>query len=75
VQGITETRRYSKSDILAMIESALDGLPSYLPIFTSQDRLDLVRRLRQQISTTTDQGLKTALSQLRDAIEHGQIRT
>lgn len=75
VQGITETRRYSKSDILAMIESALDGLPSYLPIFTSQDRLDLVQRLRQQISTTTDQGLKTALSQLRDAIEHGQIRT
>ena len=75
VQGIAETRRYSKSDILEMIESALDGLPSYLPIFTSQDRLDLVQRLRQQISTTTDQGLKTALTQLRDAIERGQIRT
>jgi hypothetical protein len=58
-----------------MIEAALDGLPSYQPIFTSQDRRNLVQRLTQQISITTDQGLKTALTQLRDAIEHRQIRT
>jgi hypothetical protein len=75
VQGTTETRRYSKSDILEMIEGALDGLPSYQPIFTNQDRRDLVQRLSQQISTTSDQELKTALTRLRDAIEHRQIRT
>jgi hypothetical protein len=58
-----------------MIEAALDGLPSYQPIFTNQDRRDLVQRLTQQISIATDQGLKAALTQLRDAIEHRQIRT
>jgi hypothetical protein len=58
-----------------MIEGALDGLPSYQPIFTNQDRRDLVQRLSQQISTTSDQELKTALTRLRDAIEHRQIRT
>lgn len=75
VQGMTETRLYSKSDMLQMIGGALDGLPSYLPIFTNQDRLDLVQRLTQQISITTDQKLKTALTELRDAIEHRRIRT
>jgi hypothetical protein len=75
VQGVTETRLYSKSDVLEMIEAALDGLPSYQPIFTNQDRRDLVQRLTQQISITTDQGLKTALTRLRDSIEHRQIRT
>ena len=75
VQGMAETRLYSKPDILEMIEVALDGLPSYQPILTNQDRLDLVQRLTQQISITTDQQLKTALTQLRDAIQHRQIRT
>jgi hypothetical protein len=75
VQAMTETRLYSKSDIREMIEGALDALPSYHPIFTNQDRRDLVQRLTQQISTTTDQELKKALTQLRDAIEHRQIRT
>ena len=69
VQGMTETSRYSKSDILKMIGVALDGLPSYQPILTSQDRLDLVQRLAQQIAITTDQELKAALTRLRDAIE------
>jgi hypothetical protein len=75
VQGTTQTRLYSRTDILQMIEAALDGLSSYLAILTSQDRLDLVQKLARQISTTTDQRLKTALTQLRDAIERGQIRT
>jgi hypothetical protein len=75
VQGMTETRLYSKSDILKMIGAALDGLTSYQPIFTNQDRLNLVQRLTQQISITTDQDLKTALTQLRDAIEHRGGRT
>ena len=75
VQGMTETRLYSKSSILEMIEGALDGLPSYQPIFTNEDRRDHVRRLTQQISITTDQELKKALTQLREAIEHRQIRT
>jgi hypothetical protein len=75
VQGMTETRRYSKSDILKMIGAALDGVTSYQPIFTNQDRLDLVQRLTQQISITTDQDLKTALTQLRGAIELRRIRT
>jgi len=75
VQGMTETRRYSKSDILRMIGAAHDGLPSFQPNFTDQDRLDLVQKLTQQISKTTDQELKTALTQLRDAIQHRRIRT
>jgi hypothetical protein len=75
VQGMSQTRLHSKSDILEMIEGALDGLPSHQPLFTTQDRRDLVQRLTQQISATTDQGLKKALTQLRDAIEHRQIRT
>ena len=75
VQGMTETRRYSKSDILRMIGGAHDGLPSFLPIFTEQDRLDLVQRLTQQISKTTDQELKKALTELRDAIVHRRART
>jgi hypothetical protein len=75
VQGMTETRRHSKSDILEMIEGALDGLPAHQPVFTNQDRRDLVQRLTQQISITTDQELGKALTQLRDAIEHRQIRT
>ena len=75
VQGMTETRLYSKSDILKMIRAALDGLTSYQPIFTNQDRLDLVQKLTRQISLTTDQDLKTALTQLRDAIEYRRSRT
>ena len=75
VQGMTETRLYSKSDILKMIRAALDGLTSYQPIFTNQDRLDLVQKLTRQISITTDQDLKTALTQLRDAIENRRSRT
>ena len=75
VQGMTETRRYSKSDILRMIGGAHDGLPSFQPIFTDQDRQDHVQRLTQQISTTTDQELKKALTELRDAIVHRRART
>ena len=75
VQGMTETRRYSKSDILKMIGGAHDGLPSFQAIFTDQDRQDLVQRLAQQISKTTDQELKKALTELRDAIVHHRART
>jgi len=75
LQGMAETRRYSKSDILRMIGGAHDGLPSFQPIFTDQDRQDLVQRLTQQISTTKDQELKKALTELRDAIVHRRART
>jgi hypothetical protein len=75
VQGMSETRLHSKSDILEMIEGALDGLASHQPLFTSEDRRNLLQRLTLQISTTADQQLKKALTQLRDAIEHRQIRT
>jgi hypothetical protein len=75
VQGMAETRRYSKSDILRMIRGALDGLPSFLPILADQDRRDLVQKLAQQISKTTDQELKKTLTELRDAIEHRRART
>jgi hypothetical protein len=75
VQGMTETRLYSKSDVLEMIEGAIDGLPSYHPIFTDEDRRDLVQRLTQQISVTPDEELKKALGGLRDSIKHRQIRT
>jgi hypothetical protein len=75
VEGMTEANRHSKSDILELIEGALDGLPAHQPILTKEDRQDLVRRLTQKISKTTDQDLKKALTQLRDSIEHRQIRT
>jgi hypothetical protein len=75
VQGITETSVYSKPDILKMVGGAIDGLPSYQPIFTDQGRQDLVQRLTQHISKTTDPELKSAITELRDAIEHRRVRT
>jgi hypothetical protein len=75
VQSMTETRLYSKPDMLKVIGAAMSDLPSYLPIFTDQDRQDLTQKLGQQISVTTDQQLKTALTELRDAIEHRRVRT
>lgn len=75
VQGMTETRLYSKSDILKMIGGALAAATSYHPIFTNQDRQDLTQKLTQQISTTTDQELKTALTELRDTLKHRRIPT
>jgi hypothetical protein len=75
VRGMTETRLYSKADVLQMVQGALEGLASFLPILTDQDRRDLVQKLTQQISTTTDQELKNPLTELRDAIQHRQIRT
>ena len=75
VQGMAETKLYSKSDILQMIGGALAALPSYHPILTDQDRQDLTRKLTQQISTTTDQQLKTALTELHDTIKHRRIPT
>lgn len=75
VQSMTETTLYPKPDMLRIIESAVSGLPSYHPIFTEQDRVGLVQKLTQQISKTTDQQTKTALTELRDAIEHRRIRT
>jgi hypothetical protein len=75
VKSMSETSLYSKSDILAMSRGALNAIASYQPIFTDQDRQDLTQRLRQQISATTDQELKTALTELRDAIKHGRIPT
>jgi len=75
VQGMTDTRLYSKADILLMIGAALAAVPSYHPILTDQDRQDLTQKLTQQISTTTDQQMKTALTELRDTIKHRRIPT
>ena len=75
VQGMTETRLYSRSDILEMIEGAHAGLAAHGALFTAEDRRDLVQKLTQQVSVTTDQGLKAALTELRDAIQHRRLRT
>jgi hypothetical protein len=75
VQGMTEQHLYSKSDSLDIIAVALVGLPSYQPILKEPDRQALLQTLTQQISTTTDQELKTALSRLRDGIAHRRPRT
>ena len=75
VQSMTETRLYSKSDILKMIGGALAALPYYHSILTDQDRQDLTQKLTQQISITTDQQLKTAFTELRDTLKHRRIPT
>jgi hypothetical protein len=75
VQGMTDTRLYSKPDILQMIGGALAALPAYHTILTDQDRQDLTQKLTQQISVTTDQQLKTALTELRDTIKNRRIPT
>lgn len=75
VQGMTETRLYSRTDILEMIEGAHAGMAAHDPLLTAQDRRDLVQKLTQQVSVTTDQGLKAALTELRDAIQHRRLRT
>lgn len=73
VQGMTETRLYSKSDILRMIGAAVAALPSYHPIITDQNRQDLVQKLTRQIPMTTDQQLKSAMTELRDMLHHRRI--
>jgi hypothetical protein len=75
VQGMAETRLHSRSDILEMIGAALAALPSYHPILNEQDRRELTQKLTQQISTTTDQQLKGALTELRDMLQHRPIPT
>lgn len=75
VQRMTETSVHPKPEILAMIRGALEGLRSYDPILTDHHRQDLVRRLTQQISTTTDRELKAAFGELRDAIKNRRIPT
>jgi hypothetical protein len=75
VYGATDTGRYSKSDSLKMIKGALAALPSYHPILTDQDRQDLTQKLTEEISTTSDQQLKTALTELRDTLKHRRIPT
>jgi hypothetical protein len=75
VQGLTETKLYSRSDMLEMIEGAQAGLAAHDPLFTAEDRRELVQKLTQQVAVTTDPGLKTALTDLRDAIQHRRIRT
>lgn len=74
VTSMAETSLYSKSDILVMIEGALSAIPSYHPVFTDENRQNLTKTLSQQISATSDQELKTALTELHDAIKHGRIR-
>lgn len=73
VHGEIAKSTYSKPDLLAMTRGAIEKLPSYLPIFTDEDRRGLVEKLTQQIATTTDQELKAALSELRDGIKHRRI--
>jgi hypothetical protein len=75
VKRMSETKFYSKSDILAMSKGAFNQLRSYQPIFTDQDRQGFTQSLTQQISATTDQEIKTVLTELRDAIKHGRIPT
>jgi hypothetical protein len=75
VQGMTDTRLYSKSDIQLLIGGALASLPSYHPILTDQDRQSITQKLTQQISTTTDPQLKTSLTELRDTIKNRRIPT
>lgn len=75
VQGTTETSRYSKADMLQMIGGAMAALPGFHPILTDQDRQALTKKLTQQISKTTDQQLKKALTELHDTIKHRRIPT
>ena len=75
VQGMTETQRHSRADVLEMIEGAHAAMAAHDPLLTAQDRRDLVQKLTQQVSVTTDQGLKVALTELRDAIQHRRLRT
>jgi hypothetical protein len=75
VAGMSDTKLYAKSDILKMVKGALDGLRSYQPILSDQNRQELMQKLAQQISATTDQELKSGLTELRDALEHRRVRT
>jgi hypothetical protein len=75
VQRMSETKVYSKADMLKIISSAITELPAYQQIFTNQNKQELTQKLTQQISATADQEVKTALTELRDAIEHSRVRT
>ena len=73
VASMGETSRYSKSDILYMSKGALNAISAYQPIFTNQDRAALTQTLAKQISAAGDQQVKSALTELHDAIKHGRI--
>ncbi|MBX2805713.1 MAG: hypothetical protein KTR19_07065 [Hyphomicrobiales bacterium] len=75
VEKMADTDRYSKADILFMADGAINALPSYHPIFTDADRKKLTEMLAKQISATSDQEVKTALTELQDSIKNGRIRT
>ena len=75
VTSMGQTKLYSKGDILKMSKGALNNIRSYDPIFTDKDRSSLSQNLAKQISATSDQELKTALTDLHDAIKHGRIPT
>jgi hypothetical protein len=75
VQGMTETRLYSRPDIVNMIGAATAALPAYHAILNDQDRRELAQKLTQHISTTSDQQMKTALTELRDMLQHRRLPT
>lgn len=73
VENMVGTQRHSKADALKLIAGALAALPSYHKILTDQDRQELTQKLSQQVSATSDQQLKTALTELRDTIKHKRV--
>ncbi|NJM35561.1 MAG: hypothetical protein HC850_13645 [Rhodomicrobium sp.] len=74
VESMAETKRYSKSDILAMAGGAINALPAYQTILADPDRQKLMKSLSQQIAAAGDPQVKTVLTELRDAIEHKRIK-
>ena len=73
VENAVAPQRHSKADALSMIAGALTTLPSYHKILTDEDRQELTQKLSQQASATTDQQLKSALTELRDTIKHKRV--
>ncbi len=71
VYGATDADRYSKSDSLTMIKELLAAPQHVLRSDPHRSgQAGLTQKLTQQISETTDQHLKKALTELRDTIQH-----
>lgn len=75
VHRMSETKVHSRGDVMTLIGAAMDGLRFYQPILTNQDRQELTQKLSQQIAAATDGEMKKNLTELRDAVQNGRVRT
>ena len=67
VESLSETQFYSSGSTIEMAEGIVTYLPWFREVLSDQDRQDYARRVGRQLETTTDAGIKAALTSLQTA--------